>query len=81
MTLSCIQQPHQHLNATLENGVLTLAINRPEAKNAVYGELYLKIAEALDQADLDNAVRVVVLRGQDADFSAGNDMQDFMKFI
>ena len=81
MTLSCIQQPHQHLNANLDNGVLTLAINRPEAKNALYGELYLKIAEALDQADQDTAVRVVILRGEDADFSAGNDMQDFMKFI
>lgn len=81
MILSCIQQPHQHLNANLDNGVLTLAINRPEAKNALYGELYLKIAEALDQADQDKAVRVVILRGENADFSAGNDMQDFMKFI
>ena len=26
MTLSCIQQPHQHLHANLEGGVLTLAI-------------------------------------------------------
>ncbi len=79
MTLSCIQQPHPHLNANLDNGVLTLAINRPEAKNALYGELYLWIAQALDEADQDNAVRCVVLRGADADFSAGNDMQDFMK--
>lgn len=42
MTLSCIQQPHQHLQANLEGGVLTLAINRPEAKmhymaNFTYG--------------------------------------------
>ncbi|WP_445115447.1 enoyl-CoA hydratase [Acinetobacter sp. WZC-1] len=81
MTLSCIQQPHQHLNANLENGVLMLAINRPEAKNALYGELYLWIARALDEADQDNKVRVVILRGADADFTAGNDMQDFMKFI
>lgn len=81
MTLSCIQQPHQHLNANLDHGVLTLAIHRPEAKNALYGELYLWIAQALDEADQDSSVRVVILRGQDADFSAGNDMQDFMKFI
>ena len=51
MTLSCIQQPHQHLQANLEDGVLTLAINRSEAKNALYGELYLWIAKALDEAD------------------------------
>ena len=81
MTLSCIQQPHQHLNANLENGVLTLAINRPEAKNALYGELYLWIAKAFDEADQDNDVRVVILRGADTDFSAGNDMKDFMAFI
>ena len=81
MTLSCIQQPHEHLNANLENGVLTLAINRPKAKNALYGELYLWIAKALDEADQDKKVRVVILRGEDTDFSAGNDMQDFMKFV
>ena len=81
MTLSCIQQPHQHLQANLEDGVLTLAINRSEAKNALYGELYLWIAKALDEADQDRDVRVVILRGADADFSAGNDMKDFMAFI
>ncbi len=78
MTLSCIQQPHQHLQANLEGGVLTLAINRPEAKNALYGELYLWIAQALDEADQNKDVRVVVLRGVEQDFTAGNDMKDFM---
>jgi enoyl-CoA hydratase/carnithine racemase len=41
MTLSCIQQPHQHLQANLEGGVLTLAINRPEAKNALWRTLLM----------------------------------------
>ncbi|OTG81604.1 enoyl-CoA hydratase-related protein [Acinetobacter sp. ANC 4648] len=81
MTLSCIQQPHQHLDAKLEDGVLTLAIQRAEAKNALYGELYLWIAQALDEADQDKDVRVTILRGADADFTAGNDMKDFMAFI
>ncbi|MBE9401074.1 MAG: enoyl-CoA hydratase-related protein [Acinetobacter sp.] len=79
MTLSCIQQPHEHLDANLENGVLTLAINRPKAKNALYGELYLWIAQAFDEADQDKDVRVLIFRGTDTDFTAGNDMQDFMK--
>lgn len=81
MTLSCIQQPHQHLHANLEGGVLTLAINRPEAKNALYGELYLWIAKALDEADQDKDIRVIVLRGVEQDFTAGNDMKDFMGFV
>ena len=73
MTLSCIQQPHQHLQANLEDGVLTLAINRSEAKNALYGELYLWIAKALDEADTNKDVRVVILRGAEQDFTAGNE--------
>ena len=81
MTLSCIQQPHQHLQANLEDGVLTLAINRSEAKNALYGELYLWIAQAFDEADASKDVRVVIFRGAEQDFTAGNDMKDFMSFI
>ena len=81
MTLSCIQQPHQHLQANLEDGVLTLAINRSEAKNALYGELYLWIAQALDEADANKEVRVVIFRGAEQDFTAGNDMKDFMGFM
>ena len=81
MTLDCIQQPHQHLQANLEHGILTLAINRADAKNALYGELYLCIANAFDQADASKEVRVVILRGAEQDFTAGNDMKDFMGFI
>ncbi len=81
MTLRCIQQPHPHLHAELAQGVLTLAIQRPESKNALYGELYLWITQALDEADQYKEVRVVILRGATADFTAGNDMQDFMKFV
>ena len=80
MTLSCIQHAQPHLQAKLHDGVLTLAIDRSEAKNALYGDLYLNIAHALDEADQSTLVRVVILRGIDADFTAGNDMKDFLKF-
>ena len=78
MTLTCLAQPHQHLQASLEHGVLTLAIDRAIAKNAIYSGLYLWIAQALDQANVSDEVRVVVLRGAGDDFTAGNDMQDFL---
>lgn len=79
MTLSCIQQPQQHLQANLQDGILTLGIDRSDAKNALYGDLYLTIAQAFDEADQDPQVRVVILRGVDADFTAGNDMKDFLQ--
>ena len=59
--------------------MLTLAIDRAIAKNAIYSGLYLWIAQALDQADNSDEVRVVILRGAGDDFTAGNDMQDFLE--
>lgn len=81
MSLDCLNTQIPHLHAQLQNGILTLAIDRPEAKNAIYGELYLAIEQALYQADAANEVTSVILRGANADFSAGNDMQDFAKNI
>ena len=79
MSLACLNQPHPNLNATLNDGILELALNRPERKNALFTDFYLAIEQALIEADQDAAVRVVIIRGQDADFTAGNDMQDFLK--
>ena len=79
--LNCLRQPHQHLLATLEKGVLTLAIDRPSAKNALYKELYLWIAQALDEADASDDVRVVIFRGAEQDFTAGNDMRAFLESL
>ena len=81
MTLSCIQHAQPHLQANLHDGILTLAIARAEAKNALYGDLYLNIAQALNEADQSPDVRVVILRGAEGDFTAGNDMKDFLTFI
>lgn len=81
MTLNCLTQPHQHLSATLNNGVLTLAIQRAESKNALYSDLYLAMVDALAEADASTDVRCVILKGNEQDFTAGNDMQDFLKFF
>lgn len=78
MSLTCLQTPHPQLHATLDDdGILELAINRPERKNALYGELYLFIEQALLEAEQAQTVNVVILRGYGADFSAGNDLGDF----
>ncbi len=77
MSLSCITQPHQNLIASLQDGILELVLNRPERKNALFGEFYLAVEQAILEADQDPAVRVVFLRGEQ-DFSAGNDLQDFI---
>lgn len=61
-----------------EAGVTTLTLNRPDKKNSITGAMYTTLAEALQAADADTAVRVVVLQGDTTIFSAGNDVGDFL---
>jgi enoyl-CoA hydratase/carnithine racemase len=61
------------------DGILTIAFNRPEKKNALTGAMYTAIADAMEAAEADSAVRVVVFTGNGGTFTAGNDLQDFLK--
>jgi enoyl-CoA hydratase/carnithine racemase len=64
--------------ATL-NGVATIEIARPEKKNAITRAMYSAMAEALDAAVADDAVRAILLTGQPGIFTSGNDIEDFMQ--
>ena len=77
--LNCIESSSAHLQAEFIDGVLTLRINRPEAKNALNMDLYVHLRQAIEEADHSSAVRVLILRGVDTDFSAGNDMKSFLQ--
>ncbi|GIC77796.1 enoyl-CoA hydratase [Moritella sp. F3] len=59
-------------------GVLTLTLNRLDKLNAFNGAFYTELAQAFRQADDNPEVRVVILRGSENCFCAGNDMADFM---
>ena len=66
------------LVTALDDAVLTLTLNRPEKRNALSSELIDLLHEALERADLDAAVRVVVLRGAGKDFCAGADLDELL---
>lgn len=55
-----------------------ISINRPEKKNALSQQMYRELTQALEQAQQEETVRVVLLTGTDNCFSAGNDLQDFL---
>jgi enoyl-CoA hydratase/carnithine racemase len=59
--------------------ITTLTINRVDKKNSFTAAMYSAMADALEQAQADAAVRVVVLQGHETVFSAGNDIADFLK--
>ena len=64
----------------LQNGILTVQINRPEKKNALTTAMYDALADALQRAESDPAIRVTLLRGSDDCFTSGNDIADFVNF-
>ncbi len=64
-----------HLLAELEDGVLTLTLNRPEARNAMSGEMTSALAVQLDEAERNPAVRCIVLTGAGRGFCAGGDVK------
>jgi methylglutaconyl-CoA hydratase len=61
-----------------EGGVLTLTLNRPEKRNALSAALVEALHRALESADLDREVRVVVLTGAGKDFCAGADLEELL---
>jgi enoyl-CoA hydratase/carnithine racemase len=60
-------------------GVMTIVFNRPDKKNAITSAMYQAMTDALAQAEDDASVRAILLRGSAGVFSAGNDLEDFMK--
>lgn len=78
--LKCIDSPHPNLHCHLNQGILTLAIDRPERKNALTVDLYIALKDAIEEADQSSQVRVLILRGAHDDFCAGNDMKSFLQF-
>ena len=61
-----------------EAGVTTLTFNRVDKKNSITSAMYAQLADALDQAQADAAVRCVLIQGDATIFSAGNDIGDFL---
>jgi len=59
--------------------ILSIQLNRPAKKNAMTSSMYVTIAELLDAAATDDRIHVVLWHGAGDSFSAGNDLEDFMK--
>ena len=60
------------------DGILTLRMNRPEKKNALTRVMYSAMTDAINAAQTDAAIRVIVFLGVPGAFSSGNDLTDFM---
>jgi enoyl-CoA hydratase/carnithine racemase len=65
--------------AERSGNILNIQLNRPAKKNAMTSSMYTEMAKLLDGAATDDQIRVVLWHGAGDSFSAGNDLEDFMK--
>ena len=69
-----IETGTDHLLAKIENGVGYLTMNRPDARNAMSGEMNEAMQKNIAEFELDNEVRCIVLTGAGKAFCAGGDL-------
>ncbi len=61
------------------DGILTIEFNRPERKNAITAVMYQAMADAINDGESDASVRAILITGKPEIFTAGNDLDDFLK--
>src|SRR3954469_22396097 len=64
-----------HLDVEQDGHVVTLTMNRPEAKNAFSPEMLVGLADAWDEIDSNPEIRVAILTGAGGTFCAGADLK------
>jgi enoyl-CoA hydratase/carnithine racemase len=67
----------EYVKVEIDAGVMTVTLARPDKKNALSNAMYGVLADSLEQAETDPAVRVVVFQADGDSFSSGNDLKDF----
>ncbi|MDN6323302.1 MAG: enoyl-CoA hydratase/isomerase family protein, partial [Halomonas sp.] len=65
--------------SAIENGIVEVAIARPEVRNALNEATALALNETLAAVAIDERVRCVILRGEGSAFCAGADLAEFEK--
>src|SRR3989442_153029 len=68
-----------HLIISDEDAMRVITLRRPEKKNAITQDMYRAMSEAIDTAQNNPDIRCIVITGGSGVFTAGNDLEDFLK--
>ena len=68
----------EDVRVELNGGVTAITLARPERRNAITVAMYSVLADAIEAASADKSARLITIRGEGQDFTAGNDLMDFM---
>ena len=68
-----------HVLVERKDSVLSIMLARPERRNAITVAMYSALAEAIEGAADNRSIRLITIEGQGEDFTAGNDLGDFLQ--
>jgi enoyl-CoA hydratase/carnithine racemase len=68
-----------HVLVERRDNVLSITMARPERRNAITVAMYAALADAIESAADNAAIRLITIEGQGEDFTAGNDLGDFLQ--
>ncbi|MEC8579053.1 MAG: enoyl-CoA hydratase-related protein, partial [Pseudomonadota bacterium] len=68
----------EELLVSVEDGIMTMTMNRPQAKNAMNKNMSELISAAIDRFEADAEIRVAVLTGNGGTFCSGMDLKGFL---
>ncbi len=71
-----IEENYENILLAVDGPVATVTLNRPKALNALNAPLMAELADALTRLDADEAVRCIVLTGNERAFAAGADIKE-----
>src|SRR5580700_9790946 len=72
-----VRQMTEHIEVKQDGAVLEIIFARPDKKNALSNAMYRAATEALDEAQKNQEIRVVLFAAEGDAFTAGNDLADF----
>ena len=75
-----MEQMSDYINIEKTESVLKIGFNRPDKKNALNGEMYYAVRDALISGADDASVRAVMIYGTAGNFTTGNDLKEFLDF-
>jgi enoyl-CoA hydratase/carnithine racemase len=68
-----------HVTVADEEATRVIALRRPDKKNAITPDMYRDMSAAIDSAQSDASIRCLIISGGSGVFTAGNDLEDFLK--
>jgi enoyl-CoA hydratase/carnithine racemase len=68
-----------HVEVERRDALLSIMLARPERRNAITVAMYAALADAIEGAAKDPSVRLITIEGRGDDFTAGNDLADFLQ--